>query len=61
MGELVFAFGLGVAVFGIGISIGWSMRGSVKEQELYKYNEIHSRVEHLRHRVIDWEERRLKP
>jgi hypothetical protein len=46
--DYIFFFLLGIAMFGAAIGIGWNMRGSVKEEELYKYKSLSDELERLR-------------
>ncbi|MET3700171.1 hypothetical protein SAMN05877753_1236 [Bacillus oleivorans] len=41
------AFVLGILVFGIGIGIGWNMRGSVKEKDHYEFQALGDKLTKL--------------
>jgi uncharacterized membrane-anchored protein YhcB (DUF1043 family) len=45
MVDIIGFFFLGIIVFVVGLSIGWNMRGSVKEEELQRYRSLHDKID----------------
>lgn len=45
MFDAIMFFIMGTCVFCIGLTAGWAMRGSVKEEELQKYRSLHDKFD----------------
>jgi hypothetical protein len=46
--DLIGFFILGICVFGLGLTVGWNMRGSVKEENLHQLQVVNEMLHKIR-------------